>query len=101
MAYEVQLEDLRTSAQAARDALDLVEDTTAPDDLRGITSGIPGASAVSLVGTVATGWESDVAAWVRRARRYAEGLESAADRYAADDAAAREAFTPVSRNQPR
>ncbi len=77
------------------------EGTTAPEDLRGITSGIPGASAVALVGTVATGWETDVAAWVRRARRYAEGLESAADRYAADDAAAREAFTPVSRNQPR
>lgn len=94
MAFEVELEDLRTSAQAARDALRVVEDTTAPEDLRGITSGMPGASAVSLVGTVATGWESDITAWVTGARGYADGLDSARTRYEADDEAARRAFTP-------
>ncbi|WP_051750105.1 hypothetical protein [Phycicoccus jejuensis] len=101
MGYEVQIEDLRSSAQAARDALDVVEDTKAPDDLRGIAAAIPGASAASLVETVATGWEADVRSWVRGARRYAEGLESAATQYETDDAAARAAFTPAGPNQPR
>ncbi len=40
-------------------------------------------------------------AWVRGARRYAEGLESAATQYETDDAAARAAFTPAGPNPPR
>lgn len=93
MGYEVQVQDLRDSADAARQAATLVRDTTAPDDLRSAGAALPGAEAVQLVEAVATSWQDSVQAWVRSARRYARGLETAADRYEADDDAAHHAFT--------
>ncbi|KRE60965.1 hypothetical protein [Nostocoides sp. Soil756] len=101
MAFEVQLGDLRDAAGAARDAARLVDRSTAPDDLRGIVTGMPGAAAVELVGAVATGWEGDIDRWVAAARRYGRALDSAVDRYEADDEAARSAFRPAAPPGPR
>ena len=92
MGFEVEIEDLRTSADAARDALRAARDVSAPGDLRGIRPAVPGAAAAAVAASVADGWEEDVAAWVRAARRYARHLDACADRYAADDALATAAF---------
>ncbi|WP_299446432.1 hypothetical protein [uncultured Phycicoccus sp.] len=103
MGFEVQVQDLRDSADAAREAAAVVRGTDAPEALRGARAGMPGADAVPLVEAVADSWEDAVQEWVRSARRYARGLDTAADRYEADDAAARQAFTggPGGPHRPR
>lgn len=92
MGFEVQVQALRDDAAAAREALRVVRECRAPQDLRGTRPGMPGADAATLVDSVAAGWEEEVADWVAAAHRYARGLDAAADRYEADDEAARAAF---------
>ena len=95
MSYEVQVKDLRDSAEAARSAARQVGTMTPGSHLRSAGAGMPGAASVAAMGRVASGWTTELSAWAEAARGFARTLDSNADQYELDDEAARDAFSPV------
>jgi hypothetical protein len=58
--------------------------------LSSVPGALPGARSAQVAAAVATVWAEQVRAWSNDVRGLGEGMTAAADRYAADDAAAAE-----------
>ncbi|MFC7487419.1 hypothetical protein ACOCJ7_19185 [Knoellia sp. CPCC 206453] len=95
MSYDVAIKDLRDSAKAARSAATQIGKVSPGDALTGAKAAIPGASSVSALQRVSSGWTTELADWARAAKAYGENLDTNATQYELDDAAAREAFAPA------
>lgn len=95
MGYDVQITDLRDSAKAARSAASQVAKVKPGEALTGAKAAMPGASSVSAMQRVSTGWTTELADWAKAAKAYGRTLDSNATQYELDDDAARDAFGPV------
>lgn len=95
MAYEVEIKDLRDSADAARSAARQLEGYKPGKDLKGAAAGMPGAVSVATMTRVASDWSTELTSWAKAARGYGTTLDSNATQYELDDEAARAAFAPV------
>ena len=78
MSYDVQIKDLRDSAKAARSAATQIGTITPGDALTGALAAIPGASSVSAMQRVSSGWTTEL---------------TDSTQYELDDEAARAAFS--------
>lgn len=94
MSYGVQIKDLRDSAKAARSAATQIARVTPGDALAGAKAAIPGASSVSAMERVSSGWTTELTDWAKAARAYGTNLDTNATQYELDDEAARAAFAP-------
>lgn len=92
MGFEVQIEDLRDSADAARTVASSAKDSDAGAALSEAKSSMPGATCLAQIDAVAKHWKSSVNTWAKVATSYASGLERSADNYEKSDDAARRAF---------
>lgn len=97
MAYEVEVEDLRRSAKAARSAARQLAGTDPGAALTGATSAMPGGASVAAMQRVSTAWSTELEDWVKAAKGYARTLDTNATQYELDDDAARAAFGPAGR----
>jgi len=97
MSYEVQIKDLRDSARAARSAAGQVEKVKPGESLTGARPAMPGATSVSAMQRVSTGWTTELADWVAAAKGYGTTLDTNATQYELNDDAARDAFAPAAR----
>lgn len=97
MSYDVQIEDLRTSARAARAAARQAGTVDPGKALNGGASSMPGGRSVGAMQRVSTTWTSELTTWARAAKGYGTTLDANAARYELDDDAAREAFGSVGR----
>jgi hypothetical protein len=95
MSYEVQVKDLRDSAEAARSAARQVGTITPGSHLRGAGTGMPGAASVAALARVGSAWAIELSEWAEAARGFARTLDTNADQYQLDDGAARDAFSPI------
>ncbi len=82
------VEDIRRSGQAARDAAAI----TTAIDLSGavlpVTIGLPGSHVSAVIPRAAAAWHDELAAWRKDTEAHGHALITAADRYRAGDAAA-------------
>ncbi|MFW5468527.1 hypothetical protein ACOCJ4_00610 [Knoellia sp. CPCC 206435] len=99
MTYEVEIGDLRDSAEAARSAVSQLARLTPGSDLTGAGAGIPGAASVAVMARVSSDWTTELSDWVEAARGYASTLDANATQYELDDEAARAAFGPLGRGR--
>ena len=99
MTYEVEITDLRDSAEAARSAARQLAKLTPGSDLTGAASGIPGAASVAVLTRVGSAWTTELSDWASAARGHARTLDTNADQYELDDEAARAAFGPLGRGR--
>ena len=97
MTYEVEITDLRDSAEAARSAATQLGRLTPGRDLTGAGAGIPGAASVAVMARVSAAWTTELSDWVKAARGYGRTLDTNATQYELDDEAARAAFGPLGR----
>ncbi|KGN43127.1 hypothetical protein [Knoellia aerolata] len=95
MTYEVEITDLRDSADAARSAATQLGTLTPGSHLTAAGTGIPGAASVAVMSRVSASWTTELSDWVKAARGYGRTLDSNATQYELDDAAARDAFGPL------
>lgn len=94
MTYEVQIEDLRDSAEAARSAAGQIAKVSPGEALTGARAAMPGAASVAAMQRVSTGWATELTDWAKAARAYGRNLDTNATQYELDDGAARAAFGP-------
>lgn len=97
MSYDVAIKDLRDSAKAARSAARQIAKITPGDALTGAKAAIPGASSVSAMQRVSSGWATELTDWAKAARTYGKNLDANATQYELDDEAARAAFAPAAK----
>ncbi len=97
MTYEVEIKDLRDSAEAARSAATQLGRLTPGSALTGAGAGIPGAASVATMAQVSAAWTTELSDWAKAARRYGRTLDENATQYELDDEAARAAFGPLGR----
>ena len=100
MGFEVQIADLRDSADAARQVANQVSGSGAGRALTVASPAMPGAACVAQMEAVASMWRREVRSWSQVARDYAAGLDRNADNYETSDEAAREAFSRPVRPLP-
>lgn len=99
MGYEVEITDLRDSAEAARSAATQLAKLTPGSDLSGAGSGIPGAASVAVMARMSSAWTTELTDWARAARAHARTLDTNATQYELDDDAARAAFGPLAQGR--
>ncbi|MQA61376.1 MAG: hypothetical protein GEU86_07730 [Actinophytocola sp.] len=91
-SHEVQIKALREAARAAGSAADQVSKIDLAAAVAAAGEGMPGSRSASSLSNIASRWSDDVSRWVSQANGYAQALTTAADRYAADEAAAEQDF---------
>lgn len=92
MGYEVEVQDLRDSADAAEDAARQARTADPGGALSGAEAAVPGAGAENAIRSVSFWWDLRFSAWAGRAEGYATRLDNNAERYESTEAAAAEAF---------
>ncbi|EAQ00279.1 hypothetical protein JNB_08909 [Janibacter sp. HTCC2649] len=97
MSYDVQIKDLRDSAKAARSAATQIAKVAPGDALTGAEAAMPGASSVSAMQRVSSGWATELTDWAKAAKAYGTNLDTNATQYELDDEAARAAFAPATK----
>ncbi|PRX47754.1 hypothetical protein B0I33_105336 [Prauserella shujinwangii] len=83
--YTARLGELRSAASASRSAAEQVTGVDLAAALAGAGEAMPGARSVRSFETLGDAWRADLDDWVRRAQRFADGLDVAADSYRRDD----------------
>ena len=97
MGYEVEVEDLRRSARAARSAARQVGTIDPGAALTGAKPAMPGGGSVAAMQRVSSSWSTELEDWVKAAKGYGRTLDTNATQYELDDDAARAAFGPAGR----
>jgi hypothetical protein len=92
MGYEVEVQDLRDSADAANDAARQVRTADPAGALSGAETAVPGADAENAIQSVSFWWDLRFSAWAGRAEGYATRLQDNAQRYESAEATAAAAF---------
>lgn len=88
----VQIAALRDAAAASASAAEQVAEVDLAGAISEAGTGVPGARAVQSFTTVGDNWRTDISSWVGWAEEYATALNSSADGYASDEAAAERDF---------
>lgn len=92
MGYEVEIKDLRDSAQAAREAANDADKVEPGAALKKAKPALPGSQSAAKIADAATHLDNHLSGWITSARSYAKTLDSNATRYSSDDEAASLAF---------
>ena len=85
MTYEVEITDLRDSAEAARSAATQVGRLTPGSALTAAGAGIPGAASVAVMERVSAAWSTELSDWAKAARGHGRTLDTNATQYELDD----------------
>lgn len=90
--YQVEIDDMRASGNAAEEAAEQAACTGPGDTLGEIRAAMPGSASAHAAESLAAQWNAEVPAWADDMRRYAENLLRSAELYESNDKAAEQAF---------
>lgn len=93
--YDLELQQLRRAANAAWSGGDQLGKVDAQGSVSAVPAALPGSRSAGPIARLADSWRQQVVHWSAALLNYASGLAQSADLYAANDAAAAEAFGGV------
>jgi putative heme degradation protein len=93
--YELEIDQLRQAAAAARSCADQLRQVDAAATIGAVPAALPGARSGSPIATLANSWRQQVTALGGGFLGHATSLTRSADLYAASDTAAAEVFAPA------
>lgn len=93
--YEVEIDQLRGAAAAARSCGDQLGQVDAAASINAVPAALPGSRSGSPITKLANSWQGEVTGLNRGFLGHATSLTQSADLYAANDTAAAEVFAPV------
>ena len=76
--YQVEPDELRTTASELRSAARDARDADAEDAVDALAGALPGSSTASVMPELATAWDEGITAWASSVGDLADGLDAAA-----------------------
>ncbi|MGH3976652.1 MAG: hypothetical protein ACRDS9_25530, partial [Pseudonocardiaceae bacterium] len=83
--YQVEIDDMRASGNAAWEAANQAARADAGDTISEIRAAMPGSASAEAAGVLAAQWNEELSAWTDGMRSYAENLHRNADEYESSD----------------
>ena len=93
--YELEIEQIRRAAAAARSGGDQLGKVDAAATTSGVPAALPGARSGPRITDLAETWQQQATRWSGGLLDHAAHLAASADLYAANEAAATDVFAPV------